>query len=246
MNDIAKMIAIAKRFGGGTGGSSEAVILPDTVVDTPEGQGFITTPLSATPTEGATAKVTYNGTEYLCPVAAVADEEAAGYMLGNIDNEVNGSGNPDAPFVVVLVPDGMNGMNGVYGAVMPLDGATSVTISIVQTEGAASGGENADGGIFEVNVPATVFDVDGHDFGAFDKPFSELYAAVKGGKNVRINVNFDAGVTTYGTVRACGTMQGQECVMVAIPKTMMTAGQLAMYGLSAGENGEIVAAYLND
>lgn len=125
------------------GGSSEVVILPETVVTVNEGQGVIMTPLSATPTEGATAKVTYNGTEYLCQFVAEADEESTGYMLGNLEATGNGVGNPDAPFVVVLIPDGMDDTGDgtiVYGVVMPMEEVTSVTLSIVQENGASAGG----------------------------------------------------------------------------------------------------------
>ena len=52
-------------------GPSEVVTLPETEFDPvpdEEGMFFSTTPLSATPTAGATAKVTYNGVGYECSV----------------------------------------------------------------------------------------------------------------------------------------------------------------------------------
>ena len=161
------------------GGSSEVVILTETAVTVTEGQGYITTPLSATPTEGATARVTYNGTEYLCPVVAQADEEVAGYMLGNLDATGNGGGNPYAPFLVMLFQDGFDvsedGTPDMYGMVMPLDGATTVTLSIVQTEGASGGGASGD---YIIVADATTLKT--------TQKWSELAAAVQSKRNVRL------------------------------------------------------------
>lgn len=112
----------------------EVVILPETelmVIEDVDEEAPITTPLSATPTEGATAKVTYNGTEYACTIARAEDGGVEMFCIGNTDVIGLPGGNPDAPFVMILIP---GGENGAYGMVMPLDGATSITLSVVQTE----------------------------------------------------------------------------------------------------------------
>ena len=161
-------------------GPSEVVILPETVLTASEetgGQAPIMTPLSATPTEGATAKVTYNGTEYICTNVCVEEDGIRSYMLGNLDALGTFSGgNPDAPFVVALIPDGVD---GAYGIVMPMDGATSITLSIVQV-GAASGGESAGGGYLYFTGTATMNSNTNNGEATLDKTFAQVLAAIKG------------------------------------------------------------------
>lgn len=239
MSNIAKMIAIAKRFGGGGSGPSEVVILPETetTVDAESGQAPIITPLSATPTDGATAEITYNGTKYTSPIVHASEGGMDMYAMGNLtDAGIPGGGNPDAPFVVLLIPGGMDGS---YGIVMTMDGAESVTLSIVQV-GAASGGESAGGGIFEVSVPVTQHTSgSGHDFGEFDKTFAELVAAHNAGKYVRINVCWGIGYSTYGYVIGFGKSDGQDTFIVSMPASPTMPKQVAVYMLYAGDDGKI-------
>lgn len=192
MSDIAKMIAIAKRFGGGSS-PSEVVILPETEMTAyvEDMGGFaIMTPLSATPTVGATAKATYNGTEYPCTVARVEEDGMNGYALGNLDAMGLSGGNPDAPFVVILIPDGLDVG---YGLVIPMDGAATVTLSIVQTEGGDSSAD-AGGGTFIVEAVSKeqVENTDNSVKQKFsltlNKSYAETLAAFKAGKYVAIDV----------------------------------------------------------
>lgn len=181
-------------LGGGTPAPTEVVILPETVTTIEEGdsQAYIMTPLSATPTEGATAKVTYNGTEYTSPIGIVTDDGIELYAMGNTDVMGIPGGNPDAPFVVALIPDGME---GAYGMVMPLDGVTTVTLSIVQTEGGASGGD-ASGGVFTARVVASASTKE-MTLSDCDKTFPEIVAAYNAGKVVRIVASADDNTTEY-------------------------------------------------
>lgn len=197
MSDIAKMIAIAKRFGGGGSGPSEVVILPEMETTVEEGQAYIMTPLSATPTDGATAKVTYNGTEYPCTVAYAGEDGIDAYAMGNFDavGMPFTGGNPDAPFVVALTPAGEG---DVYGVVMPTDGATAITLSIVQTEGAASGGD-AGGGVFTVRTTGS-YENNAFTFDGFDKSFSEMKAAYDADKYIRVVVETSGGLHYIGQV----------------------------------------------
>ncbi len=171
---------INSRFGG-SNGPSEVVILPETetTVDAEAGQAPIMTPLSATPTAGATAKVTYNGTEYISPIIQQVDEGGLiGYMVGNTDALAGlPGGNPDAPFAVALIPAGMEGM---YGVIFTLEDVPSITLSIVQTEGAASGGESEGGGsgVFRVNAVVG----SGNAITSCDKTVQEVLAAIAAGK----------------------------------------------------------------
>lgn len=172
------------------GGPSEVVILPETEIVVNKAQGFITTPLSATPTDGATAKVTYNGTEYPCTVARVEENDGIGYALGNLDEMGLSCGNPDAPFVVILMPDGMD---GVYGVVMLMEEVTTVTLSIVQTEGGDSSAD-AGGGTFIVEAVSKeqVENTDNTVKQKFsltlNKSYAETLTAFKAGKYVAIDV----------------------------------------------------------
>lgn len=189
------------------GGSSEVVILPETVVTVEDGDNTadIMSPLSATPTEGATAKVTYNGTEYPCTVARVEEDGMNGYAMGNLDAMGLSGGNPDAPFVVILFPDGME---GAYGGVMPVEGVTSITLSIVQ-EGSASAG----GGMFVVkSIDAILEDtVDGKMTYTLtlDKSYNAAVAAVMQGRQpvvLDITDLFDGA--SFLRLPACGVLNG--------------------------------------
>lgn len=214
-------------------GNNEVVILPETAVTVTEGQGYITTPLSATPTGGATAKVTYNGMEYLCTVVAAADEEATGYMLGNLDFIGNGGGNPDAPFVVMLIPDGVDinedGTMDMYGTVMPVDGATSVTLSIVQV-GAESGGGSSSGGsgVCVVTVTADTENMSDFTNVKADKTFTEMRAAYESGGLLwcRLIVTMTSGTLRFECIHNATVLEATEDAMpmfvfqcVAMPTT---------------------------
>lgn len=115
-------------------------ILAETSVAGEGGQMLITTPLAADPEIGAIYKVAYNGTVYDCPALTYAANGMMGVMLGNSDPLGMTGGNPDAPFVVLLLPGGTDMGDGLmaYGMVMDMTGASSATISIVE---AASGPE---------------------------------------------------------------------------------------------------------
>jgi hypothetical protein len=175
------------------GGPSEVVILPETEFssDGEAPQIPFTTPLSATPTAGAIAKVTYNGTEYPCTMAYTEQNGVGAYAIGNFDaiNMPLTGGNPDAPFVIALDP---NGTDGVYGIVFPLDGSTSGTLSIVQ-EGAASGGGSASagGGVFYVDcTPGELIEgTDQATLVGMTKTYEETFAAYEAGQVVAFRVN---------------------------------------------------------
>lgn len=158
------------------GGPAEVVILPETELEMGDGVFGSKNPLSATPTAGATAKVTYNGAEYECSVLVMPDVPFEAYALGNTEEMGIAGGNADAPFMVMLMP---GGEDGAYVICMTMEEVTSVTLSIVQTEGAASGGESDGGGVFTVH--ATV----GSDWTTVttDKTVSEVMTAIKAGQH---------------------------------------------------------------
>ena len=72
-------------------------------------------------------------------------------------------------------------MEGVYGSCMPMDGSTTITLSIVQTEGGASGGTAVE--TMHVNITST----DG--VYKADKPFATVLEAVLANKPVEFHLN---------------------------------------------------------
>lgn len=192
MNEMQKMIAIAKKFVGGSSGSAEVVILPETVLtaDPDSGQVSITTPLQAPVADGDVVSINYNGTAYEC---TGVDVEGMGVGFGNLTAAGLEGGNPDAPFVVVLAPEGGEQDNEgvisyIYGIVIPMDGSTSITLSIIKTGEADSGGESAGGGAYI----ATVTGEDNTNLSA-DKSYDATKAAILGGKMVCIRLENETG-----------------------------------------------------
>lgn len=240
MSDIAKMIAIAKKFGGSSV-PAEVVILPETTLELypDEPALYIETPLSATPTDGAVAKIVYNGVEYTSPISYGVDNGNDVYMIGNLEPIGMTGGNPDAPFTAMLMPDGADG-GAFYGMVMPLDGSTTVTISIVQEGGAAGGVESAGGGVMTARVEASSSKKDMALSGC-DKKFGEFMAAYKAGKLIRIiAATEDNGnpVEYVGNVVFYSVMSGVDVFAVAMPYATGTSTKQFM--LMAGEGGEAV------
>lgn len=203
MNDIAKMIAIAKKFGGGaSGAAAPVVILPETVLTVDQSEANILDQPSAIPEVGGTCSVTYNGAAYDCPVVSAPLGEITGVALGNTAAVDLGAGNESAPFVVVLFPTGMDiGDSGViaYGMCMPLDGATSVTLSIVQTEGGSAGSASGSGGVCVINVTCDGErnpDTGEYPNAAMDKTFGEIKACYDAGGILMCRLAYTSGEQT--------------------------------------------------
>lgn len=211
MSDIAKMIAIAKRFGGGGGG--EVVILPETELTLTSVSGDIGIyhlymPIENTPAAGAKCKLIWGGMEYTNTVVDVSAIMGAPMLLlgnsGLFEAEGMGLENPDAdaPYCVALVPDGMplgEGDRVAYGMIMSM-GITPdpPVLSIVQV-GAVSGGESAGGGVFTVHATAS-YENNTFTFNGFDKSFSEMKAAYNADKHIRVVIDTGDGLNHIGQV----------------------------------------------
>lgn len=110
-------------------------ILPETALTDGEDEDsdgvldffYITQPLNETMVTGETYTVSYNGAAYDCVVTEINGEQG----LGNIGFAM-GTGDTGEPFVIAFVNDAETNAAGIYGMVIPLDGATSVTLSITQ------------------------------------------------------------------------------------------------------------------
>lgn len=170
-------------------GPSEVVILPETVVTVVGDENLITTAPNAKPEVGAVCKVTYNGTAYDCPALALPEgAPMSGVALGNSDVMGVPGGNATAPFLVLLFDELMDLGEGnfAYGMFVPMEeiaeGAV-VTLSIVQIEGAASGGESAGGGGGVFTITATY---DGENINDVSHTYEEAKQAFLAGKHVQL------------------------------------------------------------
>lgn len=178
------------------------VILPETEMAFDNSPGCpITTPFANKPTLGGTYKIKLDGTEYTTSnvvdaTNTLGEGVIACYVLGNADllgfTEMLGT-NPDASanIFLALIPDGkqqddetMYGLLGVSSEPV----TTTAVLSIVQTEGAASGGESAGGGVLMFNVTVNSTN---NALESYDKTYEQILAAFNSGKYVAAKVNIN-------------------------------------------------------
>ena len=157
--------------------SAPTVILEETeVIVSEEGAGFITTPLTGDVVAGDVLSIKYNGIDYECTGADASAMIPGAIAFGNLDAMGLPGGNAEAPFVIFLVP---GGMDGIYGMV---DGVLPATITITKLAEAGSGG-----GVGGFVVKATITEMD--DTGTsgkvtVDKTFAETLEAIQAGRYV--------------------------------------------------------------
>lgn len=96
--------------------------LPETTVDTSEGQGIINT--QADVPVGGIYTVTYNGVAYECE----AQDTGGMALLG--DGTTMGLLSNGEPFLLMVLSAEEAAESGMSGVVMPLDGSTSATIKV--------------------------------------------------------------------------------------------------------------------
>lgn len=175
------------------GGPSEVVILPETEIAYNEQLGVlaITTAINAYPEEGKTYAVMYAGTAYDCPcVKASLDGETQSFCMGDTTGIGAPGGNADAPFLIMIFPTPMELEGGgmAYGGVMTKDGATTVTLSIVEKAETASAGG---GGVFYVDcTPGELIEgTDQATLVGMTKTYEETFAAYEAGQIVAFRVD---------------------------------------------------------
>lgn len=262
MSDIAKMIAIAKKFGGGSSTPAPVVILPET--ETPElnpgSQYSLYTAPENAPIEGVTYKVTWSGGEYdslAVDASAVWDMPSGSmFLLGNSDmmnltTQIGSNPAPDAPFLLMLTPigateDGVTNYGTIFNDADVIANPTPV-ISIVEAAKTESAGG---GGVFTVNTTYTAYNTDtGHDFGTFDRTWGELWAALEAGKLISIRavyvVNSTPSGNLYGHVISAARNGADTLCVVSIPMTFF-GGTDIRYHLSDDGNGGIAAKRATD
>ena len=115
------------------------VLLPETQVaqTADDSSEFpLTTPFSQFPQDGEAYTVNWNGVEYSGVVMAWEMNGIPMAVLGNAAMAgVDGAVDNGHPYVIgAIPPEYSEMMGGAYGAVMPLDGSTSATISVTSSE----------------------------------------------------------------------------------------------------------------
>lgn len=249
MSDIAKMIAIARKFGGGASGTAApVVILPETVLTVDEGgeEALIMTPFAADLVIDGNYVVTYNGVDYNCIGRLLEMESVSGVILGNTSMFGVPGGNDNAPFLLVQNPPDLVADIGAYGTCVVTDGATSVTLSIVQTAGGAAA-DSGGNGVMTVRVEASTPKKDMALSGC-DKTFVEFQAAYNAGKLIRIiAATEDNGnpVEYVGNVVFYTGSGGIGMFAVAMPYATGTTTK--QFLIMAGDSGEaIFTSYDNE
>lgn len=138
-NVLVEVGGAIKRVPGSSlgGGSSEVVILPETELTVDEGgeEALIMTPFAADLVIDGHYVVTYNGVDYNCIGRLLEMESVSGVILGNTSMLGVPGGNDNAPFLIAQNPPDVVASVGAYGTCVVTDGATTITLSIVQTEG---------------------------------------------------------------------------------------------------------------
>ena len=146
LTPITRMEKFLKEFGGSGGGvsswndltdkpfyeeASTVEVLAETalIVDADLAEGFIfTNPITLEAEK--TYNINYNGVSYSCVANELAMEGKTSITLGNMS--VIGGEDTGEPFALLVFPADLAVQNGFYMQVMPLDEASSVTISIYQ------------------------------------------------------------------------------------------------------------------
>jgi hypothetical protein len=229
---------------------------------------YLVTPWAVDIEAGKTYNVNFNSTTCECKAIdgrTIEPETAAGMLyMGNLAalgaEGIEGS-NPDAPFVLVAVNNGTaeSETGGMYGMLVPLNGATSATLSVTHT-GETETIKTIDPeflppieGVFNVHTTATMYHTTtGFDFSAFDKTYAEMAAAYKAGRHVRIvctmyNNGAKMGdligevVTTINANMDMTEERENPTLGIRMPIGVFTARTDVYFWLGEGENGEIVS-----
>lgn len=114
------------------GGVTE--ILPETSLTYSEDMGGFVL-VNALPLEvGAEYTVSWNGAEFVCVGQTFSEGELTGVVLGNIGLMAGGADTGE-PFIILTLPPEAAAEMGIGTQIMPIDGSTEVTISIIGGKG---------------------------------------------------------------------------------------------------------------
>lgn len=175
-------------------GGGEVVVLEETTVPVDSGGFRLTTPFTESLVAGNMYKVTYNGTEYECTgVEVTMDVTVVG--LGNLSLVGVAGGNDSAPFALVEYPPEHAVEAGFYVICEDFSGASSVTISIIDTGKT----EAAGGGVEVLTVTATAETVNGLEITYVSHTLEKILEAVRAGHIVRMLFATSETIPTLAT-----------------------------------------------
>lgn len=230
---------------GGGGEEAETVILEEHTVELNNGYAPITAKPSAQPVDGAVYRVTFNGGHYYCTAVLFVDGALRAYALGDFSLMENAPvpGNPFAPFLLLIAPDGGDfGQGATYGALLTKERIDGPVTLAVTGEGAAEDAGSSP--FFEVRVPISFAADNMVEFGKADKTWAEVEAAHNAGKIIRVIGTASDGTTTaeyYGDIKNASSTDGGLYLGFEMYTNyyMNEAGRSTrvMYG---GASGEIV------
>lgn len=142
VTDADGKVAWEDRLAYKTTADAEVVNLEETAptYDETDACFYLLSPWAADLMAGDVATVKYNGTDYECKAvdgkAIQPDAPTKMVAMGNLAamglEGVEGS-NPNAPFALVAIPNS-DLTEGLYGMLVPLDGATAVTLSVTSKQ----------------------------------------------------------------------------------------------------------------
>ena len=142
VTDESGKVAWDDRLAYKTTAEANVVNLEETALTYAEDDGrfYLLSPWAAGPMAGDVATVKYNGTDYECKAvdgkAIQPDAQAKMVAMGNLaamGMEGVEGGNPNAPFALIAIPNG-DLTEGLYGMLIPLDGATAATLSVTSKQ----------------------------------------------------------------------------------------------------------------
>lgn len=195
VTDESGKVAWEDRLAYKTTAEAEVVNLEETAptYDETDACFYLLSPWTADLMVGDVATVTYNGTDYECKAvdgkALQPDAPTKMVVMGNLAamglEGVEGS-NPNAPFALVAIPNG-DLTEGLYGMLVPLDGATAVTLSVTskQTQTKVKTIDQELLGLKKIDIIVAEDDTVSCDF-----PFDEAWAMDEGllSASIRIQV----------------------------------------------------------
>lgn len=221
-----------------TTAETEVVNLEETALTYAEDDNsfYLLSPWAAELMAGDVATVKYNGTDYECKAvdgkAIQPDAQAKMVAMGNLaamGMEGVEGGNPNAPFALIAIHNG-DLTEGLYGMLIPLDGATAATLSVTskQTRTTIKTIDpeylpNTGGSVVTAHATITDHTVDRITLEGCDMSFSDLCDAYLSGKTVQIMCS-DGTQVLRGLVNASGNINGTFVLQMDVPRGVMVGG----------------------
>ena len=162
-------------------------------------------------------------------------------MFGNFELIGMTGGNPDAPFVIALMYDGVEQVDGTmqYGVAIVSDDSTTATISIVVT-GSDTDSGNDGGGAFTARFKASSA-LAAMELSDCDKSMFEFDAAYRAGKDIRIVAVVDETKEYIGRVVCASKPEGDAWVIFNAVVPFGTGSVTNTFTIAPGDGGVMTA-----